>query len=238
VRILALVHQRTAGPGVFAEAVRARGAELESWCVPDGGPAPGDPRDYDAVLSFGGAMHPDQEAVHPWMAEERALLGRLVAAGRPVLGVCLGAQLLAAATGGTVGPLRRPEVGWHEVSTLGPARDDPLLSPLAPGFQALAWHHYEFSIPPRAVALARSPACLQAFRIGDRAWGIQFHAEVTLEQVEAWIDEDRSAAERASLGFEPSSLRAAVRASIAGWNQLGRDLCGRFLAVAAHRATG
>jgi GMP synthase (glutamine-hydrolysing) len=238
VRILALVHQRTAGPGVFAEAVRARGAELESWCVPEGGPAPGDPRDYDAVLSFGGAMHPDQEAVHPWMAEERALLGRLVAAGRPVLGVCLGAQLLACASGGEVGALRRPEVGWHEVSLLGPAQDDPVLAPLAPGFRALEWHSYEFALPPGAVALARSSACLQAFRVGARAWGIQFHAEVTLADVEAWIDADRSAAERARLGFEAESLRGVVRASIAGWNRLGRDLCGRFLTVAGRAGAG
>jgi GMP synthase (glutamine-hydrolysing) len=233
VLVLALVHERTAGPGVFAEAVRASGGELDTWWVPGGGPPPREVQEYGAVLSFGGAMHPDQEAAHPWMTEEKALLARLVADGRrPVLGVCLGAQLLAAATGGEVRPLPRPEVGWHEVSLLGPARDDPLMAPLAPGFRALEWHSYELALPPGAVALARSSACLQAFRIGERAWGIQFHAEVTGADVEAWIDDDRTASEQARLGLEPESLRGAVRASISGWNQLGRDLCGRFLCVA------
>jgi GMP synthase (glutamine-hydrolysing) len=229
-----MVHERSAGPGVFADAVRARGAELDAWWVPAGGPPPADPLSYDAVLSFGGAMNPDQEDAHPWLAGEKALLADLLRRGRPVIGVCLGAQLLAEAAGARTGPLLRPEVGWHAVQRLDArAAGDPLLGPLGSGFRALEWHSYEFSLPPGAVALARSDACLQAYRVGERAWGIQFHAEVTLADVESWIDQERTSAERARLGFETEPLRASVRESIGAWNHLGRELCGRFLDVAA-----
>jgi hypothetical protein len=90
-------------------------------------------------------------------------------------------------------------------------------------------------VPPDAVALARSPRALQAFRAGDRAWGIQFHAEVTERDAIGWaerFEEDEKAVE---MGLDPDALSAAIRERIGAWNQLGRELCGRFLDVAAAR---
>jgi GMP synthase (glutamine-hydrolysing) len=117
------------------------------------------------------------------------------------------------------------------VSTAG-ARD-PLLGPLAPVFEALEWHSYACEPPPGAVALARSDVCVQAFRAGAVVWGIQFHAEVTGRDFEAWIDSERSPEEVERLGFDPDDLRARTRAGIDRWNQLGRELCARFLDAAA-----
>jgi GMP synthase (glutamine-hydrolysing) len=231
-RALALVHERAAGSGVFGEVIRASGAELEEWFLPDGDPPPRDPREYGAVLAFGGGMHVDQHDDHPWLVRERALLAELLECGVPLLGVCLGAQLLAEAAGARARPVAQPEVGWHEVEVTAAGARDPLLGPVAPRFRALEWHSYEFLLPRAAVALASSPACLQAYRIGELAWGIQFHAEVTLADFEAWIDEERTPEELEHLGFEPESLRARTRASIEEWNELGRGLCGRFLDVA------
>jgi GMP synthase (glutamine-hydrolysing) len=232
VRVLAIVHDADAGPGVFAQAVADRGGRLDEWDLPRRRTPPGDPRAYDAVLSFGGAVHPDQEARHPWLAEEKRLLAELLALGRPLLGVCLGAQLLAEAAGARTHPASRPEVGWYWVRLTGAAARDPVLGPLAPDFQALEWHSYEFALPPGAVELARSAACLQAFRLVPRAWGIQFHAEVTLSDFTAWIDHERSPEERERLGFDPTELRARTLSAIGGWNRLGRELCGRFLDAA------
>jgi GMP synthase (glutamine-hydrolysing) len=232
-RILAIVHQLDAGPGVFSEAIAASGAQLDPWLLPEGGPPPHDPRDYAAVLSFGGAMHVDQEREHPWLGEEKALLADLLERGVPLLGVCLGAQLLAEAAGAPVRRARVPEIGWHEVKTTQEAAGDPLLAALAPRFDALHWHSYEFQLPGEAVALARTESCLQAFRLGAAAWAIQFHAEVTLSDFESWIDDYRNDPDAVALALDPEALRARTRAAIADWNAIGRSLCERFLAAAA-----
>lgn len=146
--VLAIVHQPDAGPGVFAEAIRARGARLHVWQLPDDGPPSLDPRDYDAVLTFGGAMHPDQVQEHPWLAEERAVLADLLDRRVPLLGVCLGAEVLADAAGGRIWRARHPEIGWYEVEVTREAADDPLLGPLRPRFEAFEWHSYEVELPP------------------------------------------------------------------------------------------
>jgi GMP synthase-like glutamine amidotransferase len=235
-RVLAIVHQHDAGPGVFRDAIAVAGARLDEWLLPEGGPAPLDPAAYDAVMTFGGAMHADQDREHPWLAEEKRLLADLIARRTPLLGVCLGAQLIAEAAGAHARRIGGgPEIGWYEVRRTDEARDDPLLAPLPLRFEVLEWHSYEFPLPPGAVALASSDRCLQAFRLRDAAWGIQFHAEVTLGDFEAWLDDYRSDADAVAKGIDAEALRAQTRAGIADWNALGRGLCERFLAVARVR---
>jgi GMP synthase (glutamine-hydrolysing) len=236
-RALAIVHQRDAGPGVFADAFRSRGVELDSWLRAETDSPPGQPGDYGAVLIFGGAMHADHHERHPWLEEEKALLSDLLERGVPMLGVCLGAQLLAEAAGAPARPASRPEIGWHEVELTEKGANDPLLGPLAPRFLAFQWHSYEFPLPPGATLLARSPVCLQAYRVGEATWGIQFHAEVTSADAEAWIDDYRSDEDAVRIGLNPEELRRRTRDAIADWNTLGRGICERFLAaVAAIRA--
>ena len=229
-RVLAIVHQPDAGPGVFSDALRAAGAELEEWSPPNG-PAPRDPLAYAAVITLGGAMHVDQEREHPWLVTEKELLGRLLERGVPQLGVCLGAQLLSEVAGGGAARAAEPEIGWYEVRITPQAGDDPVLGPLAPGFPALEWHSYEFSLPPAATPLARSQGCLQAFRLGA-AWGIQFHAETTGADLRHWIDDYRSDPDAVAAGLDPDSFRGRSDELLPTWNELGRDLCGRFLEAA------
>jgi GMP synthase (glutamine-hydrolysing) len=232
-RALAIIHQRDAGPGVFADVIRSRGVELDSWLRAEADSPPRKPGDYDAVLIFGGAMHADHEDRHPWLQEEKALLSDLLERGVPLLGVCLGAQLIAEAAGAPPRPARQPEIGWYEVEVIADGADDPLLSPLAPRFEAFQWHSYEFPLPSGATPLARSAACLQAYRVGDSTWGIQFHAEVTRDDAEAWIDDYRSDEDAVRIGLDPDELRRRTRNAIADWNALGRGLCERFLAAAS-----
>jgi GMP synthase (glutamine-hydrolysing) len=244
-RVLAIVHQRDAGPGVFAEELEARGVELDQWLIAERPEPPADPAGYDAVMTFGGAMNTQEEDKHPWLRREKELLAGLLEQDVPLLGACLGTQLLAEAAGGEVRRAREPEIGWHEVSVARRARRDPLLGdpPLrdlapyvkfvvAPGsrdFQAFQWHSYEAVPPPGAILLAESSVCPQAYRIGERAWGIQFHAEVTAADAEKWIDEWRDDGDAVRTGLDPEALRAETREEIAGWNQFGRSLCSRFL---------
>ncbi len=114
-------------------------------------------------------------------------------------------------------------------------RRDPLIGPLAPRFEAFQWHSYEFLLPPGATPLARSGACLQAYRIGD-AWGIQFHAEVTRDDAEAWIADYRSDEDAVRIGVDPEALRQRTGRAIDGWNEVGRGLCERFVDAVATRA--
>ena len=234
-RVLAIVHQGDAGPGVFADAMRSDGVQLDTWLRADEDQPPRDLRDYGAVITFGGAMHADQDSIHPWLADEKALLKELLECGTPLLGVCLGAQLLAAAAGAFVGRAREPEIGWHDVELTAEGAHDPLLAPLAPGFNGFQWHSYEFALPPGAVPLARSARCLQAFRLNDAAWGIQFHAEVTGADAEAWIDDYRSDEDAVRIGLDPDALRQRTREAIGHWNELGRGLCERFVRFAGDR---
>jgi GMP synthase (glutamine-hydrolysing) len=234
-RVLAVVHQRDAGPGVFEDAVRARGATLETWLPAEGEPAPELPGGYDAVMVFGGAMHADHEAAHPWLREVKSLLRGLLERGVPTLGVCLGAQLLAEAAGARPRRAPTPEIGWHEVEVTPEGAADPLLAPLAPRFTGFQWHSYEFPLPAGATPLARSAVCLQAFRL-QQAVAIQFHAEVTRADAEAWIDDYRSDEDAVRIGVDPVDLRRQTRAAIGAWNEAGRGLCERFLASAPTQA--
>jgi GMP synthase (glutamine-hydrolysing) len=143
-----------------------------------------------------------------------------------MLGICLGVQLLARAGGAWVAPLPEPEIGWYEVELTSAGRADPVLGSLPPCFEALQWHHYTYGLPDGAAELARSPACTQAFRLGDACWGVQFHPEVTAAQLEGWLADPDDPAP------DPAVLRERTRDEIGAWNELGRALCGAFLAAA------
>jgi GMP synthase (glutamine-hydrolysing) len=234
-RALAITHQRDAGPGVFADAMTARGVELDEWFIAETDSPPADPLGYDAVLTFGGAMHPDQDSEHAWMRPQKELLTELIRREVPLLGACLGSQLVGDAVGSPPRRAREPEIGWYRVEVTEEGRDDPLIGPLAPAFTAFEWHSYEVPLPPRAVALARSAACLQAWRLGETTWGIQFHAEVSAADARSWIDDYQVDPDAIAMAIDPKELRAETDPRMNGWNELGRALCGRFLDVVAAR---
>lgn len=231
--MLAIVHQQDAGPGVFAEAIAAAGGEIDNWLLPARPEPPADPFGYDAVLVLGGAMNVDQEEANPWLAGEKALLAELLERERPLLGLCLGSQLVAEAAGAVPRRAARPEIGWHRVELTPEGAEDPLLSPLAPGAEVFQWHSYEFPLPPGAVPLARSEVCLQAARLGRSAWAIQFHPEVSAADAQRWIEDYRSDPDAVAIGVDPVELGAETEAKIGAFNELGRGICRRWLEAAA-----
>lgn len=223
-----MVHHWDAASGVFGDVVAERGHELVEWNAPaeQGLPAA---EEFDAVLVFGGTMHVDQEDRHGWLREENDFLRRLVADRVPVLGVCLGGQLLAKALGAPVRRMPSPEVGWVEVELTPEAADDPLFGGLPPRFDSLQWHSYAFEPPPGAVLLARNECCSQAYRAGEAAWGLQFHAEVTRATLEGWIE---SSDPKEDGAIDLARMRTESRERIWPWNQLGKQICAGFLTVA------
>jgi GMP synthase (glutamine-hydrolysing) len=236
VRVLSIIHGPNARSGVFGEVVRAGGHELVERSYAFGKPPPAAPETYDAVMVFGGVMNVHEVDGHPWLTGELQMLERVLEAEVPVFGVCLGSQMLAAAAGAEVTRAREPEIGWYEVETTPEAAEDPLFAPAPDRFLALQWHSYQFDRPRDAVVLARSPICLQAYRIGDSAWGIQFHAEVTRRVLSEWISKGGGEPDAVRIGFDPVAAQAQIGTEIDRWNDFGRTLAGRFLDVAEERA--
>jgi len=230
VRVLAIVHHRNAAVGVFAEPVLADGHEFVDWL-----PAEAPPPDLDAIeaaMVFGAEAQVDEEEVHPWLRPEKRLIRELLERGTPTLGVCFGSQIVAEAAGATVRRAARPEIGWYELELTPAARDDPLLGPLPERFESFQYHHYEWLLPPGAVALARSRASLQAFRLDGRpVWGVQFHPEVTHDDLNSWLDDWENDPGAVATGLDPEAIRIESAAKIGGWNDIGRALSERFLAL-------
>jgi GMP synthase-like glutamine amidotransferase len=230
--VLSVVHGGDARTELFAPTAAEVGARLDEWSFQSGTPPPQPLDSYDAVLVFGGTMNVDEQDVHPWLRDEADWLRTLLERRVPALGICLGSQLLAQAAGAWVGRLPVPEIGWTEVELTDAAATDPVLSVLPARFQALQWHHYAHDLPEAGVALAHSAASLQAFRLGDACWGVQFHPEVTEPQLERWF------ADKSDLPPDAERLRAETRERIGGWNELGRHLCRSFLAAAERLRAG
>jgi GMP synthase (glutamine-hydrolysing) len=227
-RVLSVTHGPSVPGGVFEEAVESDGHVLERWHAPEGG-VPDPATSYDAVMVFGGSQHPDQDDRFAWLGHEEEFLREVLAEDVPVFGVCLGAQMLARAAGATVGPASAPEIGWLEVALTPAGHADPVLGSLPARAIVFQWHHYTFGPPPSGAVLAESELCLQAFRVDDKpAWGIQFHAEVTLPMVTSWADEDPD-----DLPMPAAELRAESERVIGRSNEQGRALAEAFLREAA-----
>jgi GMP synthase-like glutamine amidotransferase len=230
--ILAVIHGSNVRSAIFGDEVAERGHRLEEWSLGWGEAPPRPIDDYDAVLVFGGAMHADQDDRHPWLREENLFIQRLLDRHVPLLGICLGAQLVAKAAHADVRPAPQPEIGWRDVELTDAAADDPLLGSFPSRFSAFQWHYYTYDVPGGAVELATSPVCSQAFRLGERAWAIQFHAEVTRDQVREWINEAPE-----EVPGSPEQLLAETDDRIGEWNRLGRSLAGAFVELAERVAS-
>jgi GMP synthase (glutamine-hydrolysing) len=226
VKVLSIVHGSEARTNLFGPVVQERGHELEEWSFAWEKPPPRPIDSYDAVMVFGGAMHADQDDRHPWLRDETMLLQELFDRGAPILGVCLGAQLLAKAAHAPVRAAAEPEIGWHEVELTDAADADPIFSRLPRTFDAFQWHYYTYEVPAGAVELARSRRCTQAFRLGEHVWGVQFHPEVTAPQVESWLESEHGN------GVPRGQIAEETKERIERWNEIGRDLCSAWLEVA------
>jgi len=174
-------------PGVIGELLRAHGVEFR-LARPFLGESLPDSRQVSGLISLGGPMSSNDEGGHPWIRAELDLIRGVIGGELPFLGICLGAQLACRALGGKVVRLPDPEIGWHGVEKTTEGASDPLLAGLDGEFTVYQWHYESFDMPRDGVRLLRSGTCLnQAWRLGTRAYGCQFHPEVDGRLLEEWL---------------------------------------------------
>jgi GMP synthase (glutamine-hydrolysing) len=143
---------------------------------------------YQGLIVLGGPMNCDQVSRHRHLATEVAAIQQAVGDGKPVLGICLGSQLLARALGAPVNRHHTKEIGWYDVAPTAEGREDPLFRHFGASEKIFQWHGDTFAIPHGAVHLATSDACAhQAFRYGRNAYGLQFHLEVDEPMIHRWL---------------------------------------------------
>lgn len=217
-RLLHVEHPDAGGPGVFADV-----APLERW---NGWEPPPPDGPWDAIVLYGASTNVGDG--HPWIEAELVWLREQLAAGVPVLGLCFGAQLLAAALGARVTRVATPEIGWYPVELTDAGRADPVTGVLPERFVACQWHSWQVALPDGASLLATSPQCIQAFRHG-RSIGVQFHPEVDRATLARWIEHYDTDPDAVAQGFDPAAAQAELEERIDGWNALGRRLFAAFL---------
>lgn len=221
-RVLAVIHGPDVRPELFGEVIDSKGHDLLEWDIREHGRPP---RETDAVIVLGGEQNVGEEVQHPWLHDEYDALRDWVERGVPTLGVCLGAQTLAHACGADVRPLPAPVVGFVPTELTDAGVADVVLGSLPLAFEAFNYNGYGFEVPNGAIGLATGPTC-QAFRFGDRTWGVQFHPEINQDHVLRWFAGDPA---------PPLSVDEVSRqldAKLAGWQELGARLCAAFLDAA------
>jgi GMP synthase-like glutamine amidotransferase len=208
------------GPAAIAEWVNRRGHTLEISRLYGGDELPS-PEHCDQILVMGGPMGVHDLADHPWLAEEKAFLREAIAAGKHIVGVCLGAQLLADVLGGRVYRGAHKEIGWFPIDLTDSAAKLPLFAGVARRLEVFHWHGDTFDLPSGALHLASSPACMnQAFLYDERILGLQFHVESTPQSVRQIIENCGEEIEPSPYVQSAEDMRSAPSASYDRINQV------------------
>jgi len=187
---------------------------------------------YGGLVVLGGPMNVDQVDLYPHLRTELRLIEQALGAGLPVLGICLGAQLVAKALGARVGPIDTKEIGWFDVELTEEARDDKIFAPFRDTERVFQWHGDAFEVPRGAVRLATSSTCAnQAFRYGDNVYGLQFHLEVDERLIERWLRVEAMRRELEPLGGDAHAhrIRGETPVHIARLKSLSDAAFGAFV---------
>lgn len=233
-RLVVLHHLDRTFLGGAADPIRAAGLEVEERDLKRGDPLP-EPGEADAILSLGGDQSVRDIEKYDYLVAEADLLREEAGRGTPILGVCLGGQLLAHALGGKVERLPRRIVTWAEVEKLPAGQNDPVVGTLPERVRALHWNEDGFTVPPGAVELlSRATEAGEAFRWRENAWGIQFHPEADEEALNGWYTDVGWLAEA---GVQEDAAREADRLHLPGQRATAEAIFGGFARFVASRAS-
>ena len=230
--VLVLQHVPHEGPGSLNSLLQTAGFRIHTlkfWPEAETEPAP---ENYQGLIVLGGPMGVYEADKYPHLAMEKKLLEGAVKKDLPVLGICLGAQLIANALGATVYPSGIKEIGWYDLAPTADGKNDPLFHHLSANEKVFQWHGDTFDLPNGAVHLASSPLCTnQAFRYGRNVYALQFHLEVDAKMIDAWLDVPQNRDEIAALegSVDPMTIRADTRRHIARLENLSGAIFGDFI---------
>lgn len=228
-KVWVLQHHPAENLGAIADALESAALAWQYVRVFDGHPVPADMKGAGGLIVMGGPEAVYQLDRYPYLRAEIALIENALKAGRPVLGVCLGSQLLAATLGANVRRAAHKEIGWYPIALRPEAKDDRLLRGLPEEFVACHWHSDIFDLPTGAVALASSALTeLQGFRYGENAWGLLFHAEMTQRIVAALVSEFGAGLKR--VGINGDEILASAPQHLAGLGKIAETIFGRWAA--------
>lgn len=186
-KVVALRHIEIEGVGTLGDLLQKRGIPLRYVETSVPGAALPDLAEMRGLVVLGGPMGVYEADKYPYLADEMRLIKNAIEAGLPVLGICLGAQLIAGALGARVYKGPAPEVGWAPIYPTPEAEADPVFRGLGPAVEAFHWHGDTFDLPAGAIRFASSDRYEnQAFRFGERAYALQFHLEVTGPMIRSW----------------------------------------------------
>ncbi|WP_024890492.1 type 1 glutamine amidotransferase [Luteimonas huabeiensis] len=231
-RILVFQHVAAEPLGTLDPLIRSRGHRIRFVNFERDPHARPNVDRYRGLVVLGGPMNVDEQARRPHLRTELHAIERMLQQGKPVLGICLGAQLLAHVLGADVRRREAPEIGWYDLHATPEGRQDPVLAPLGEVARVFQWHRYHFEIPREAVHLARGAECeQQAFRWGELAYGFQFHLEMDRPLVERWLDTPAYREELAASGLphDADAIRAATDLHIARMQAQADEVFNRFL---------
>jgi GMP synthase-like glutamine amidotransferase len=187
VKALIYTHHPDEGPGLLKDILRERGWEVKEVGLWNGGRIP-NPAPFHLLILMGGPMSVNDEDPYPFLVEEKTFVRRWVEQGKPTMGTCLGAQLIADCLGGRVYRGGKEELGWYELMVTEEGKNDPFLHAFPPRFPVFQWHSETFDLPAGAILLAAAQDYPhQAFRFGDLTYAFQFHFEVTEEMIYTWL---------------------------------------------------
>ena len=225
--VFVLQHTPIETLGTIEDALRGHRIGAEYIETHAGKPVPGEMAGKAGVIVMGGPMGVYEQAKYPFLRDEMRLIESALTLGIPVLGVCLGSQLLAAVLGAEVKKGERKELGWHAVRLARFAAQDPLFAGVRPEFWPFHWHGDVFSLPKQAVGLASSQRTpCQAFRYGKNAYGILFHLEVTEEQISQMLS--AFAEELREAGGEAAEITAQVPRHLPVLTEIAGEVFGRW----------
>ncbi len=187
-RILVFQHVAAEPLGTLDPLIRARGHRIRFVNFEREPDAQPEVDRYRGLIVLGGPMNVDEQHRRTHLRTELQVIESALKQGKPVFGICLGAQLLAHVLGAPIRRHTQPEIGWYELLTTAAGRSDPVFSALGERSRVFQWHSYTFDLPTCAVQLARTESCeQQAFRYGESAYGVQFHPEVDDALIQRWL---------------------------------------------------
>lgn len=188
IMILIIKHVSVEGPGIIKDFFLSRGFYVKEIDFEQKHILPDDIESLQAVILLGGPMNVYQEKEYPFLIQENAFIKKLILSKKPILGICLGAQLIAKACAAKISKASEPEVGWMQVQLTKEGKQFDIFCGFGDDIKVFQWHEDKFDIPEQARVLAQSDVCPQAFLINRNCYAFQFHFEVTEAMVNEWIN--------------------------------------------------